>query len=204
MMVIGLTGSIGSGKSTVAAMLTQAHIPVIDADELAREVLILPGDLLEQIKTRFGSGVFDKENNLKRSDLAKIVFNSTKDLRDLEAILHPAIEKLFYEKLAKLKEQKYPVVVYMVPLLFEKNLEYRVDKTLLVFASENTMIDRITKRDNLSTQEAQQRLRAQLSNEEKIARADEIIENNGSLEELFSQLKFALQRLCNMNLSNAE
>jgi dephospho-CoA kinase len=201
MIVIGLTGGIGSGKSTVASMLTKAHIPVIDADILAREASAEP-KILEHIKARFGKGVFNSDNTLNRSALAHIVFNDKNLLYDLEQIIHPEIQKLFREKYEFFKKKKYKIIVYMVPLLFEKKLEDRVDKILLVIASAEKQINRIINRDGLNHEEAKLRLAAQMTNEEKIAYADEIIENNGSLDELFCQLQKAWLRLCNMDLSN--
>lgn len=200
MMVIGLTGSIGSGKSTVASMLKHANIPVIDADELARQIVTPPSVILDQICDYFGSKVLNPDNSLNRSELGKLVFANKEALRELEKITHPAIEKLFYEELERLKKQNTAIVFYVVPLLFEKKLEHRVDKTLLVVASEETMIKRIQKRDGLSEEEAKQRLLTQMSNEEKMTKADAVLENNGTLDELFFNLKLICSRLCNIKL----
>jgi dephospho-CoA kinase len=201
MIVIGLTGSIGSGKSTVATMLRNSNIPVIDADELARRAVIAPSAVLNMINERFGGEILNADKSLNRAALGKIVFANKEALRDLERIIHPAIEKLFYQELEYLKNKNYPVVFYMVPLLFEKNLEKRVDKTLLVVAPEEAMIARIQARDGLSEHEAKLRLSSQMSNEEKIARADVVLENNGTIDELFLRLKLICSRLCNLDLN---
>lgn len=203
MMIIGLTGSIGSGKSTVAAMLRNAKIPVIDADDLSRQVVAPPSVILDRIRDRFGPQILNADNSLNRAALGKLVFQSKEALLDLEKIIHPAIEKLFYQELERLKNNNCPTVFYMVPLLFEKNLEHRVDKTLLVVASEKAMIERIQARDGLSEPEAMLRLSSQMSNEEKMAKADAVLENNGTLDELFLRLKLICWRLCNLDLSKA-
>ena len=203
MMVIGLTGSIGSGKSTVASMLKNAKIPVIDADDLARQVVTPPSVIVEKIRASFGPQVFNADNTLNRAALGKLVFGNKQALHELEKITHPAIEKLFYQELERLKNKNIPIVFYVVPLLFEKNLEHRVDKTLLVVAPEETMIKRIQKRDGLSEEEAKVRLLTQMSNEEKMAKADAVLENNGTLDELFVRLKLICSRLCNLDLSKA-
>jgi len=202
-MVIGLTGSIGSGKSTVAAMLKNAKVPVIDADELARQIVTPPSVILEQIRKYFGPEVINADNSLNRAALGKLVFGNKHALHELEKITHPAIEHLFYQELERLKNKNVPIVFYVVPLLFEKKLEHRVDKTLLVVASDETMIKRIQERDGLSEKDAKLRLAAQMSNEDKMAKADAIIENNGTLDELFLHLKLICSRLCNLDLSNA-
>jgi len=200
MKIIGLTGSIGSGKSTVAAMLREHNIPVIDADELAREALFETG-VLDKIRERFGDRIFLDSRTINRKRLGEIVFAHKQALIDLENIIHPEVEKLYNKKLEELKKHNYQVIFYMVPLLFEKNLQNRVDKTLLIIASEETLLERIAKRDSLTKQEARLRLRAQMSNEEKISKADEIIENNGTVDELFCKLKLVCSRLCNIILS---
>lgn len=200
MIVIGLTGSMGSGKSVVASLLRDANVPVIDADELARRITTEPSPVLEQIRARFGTSVFNADQSLNRKALAEIVFQDKKALADLESITHPAIEALRQKELEKLAKS-HKVAVYMAPLLIEKNLSQGIDKTILVVASEELMLKRIHLRDGLNEHEARLRLNAQLSTQEKMKRADAIIENNGTVEELFMQLKIIWPRLCKMELS---
>ncbi len=189
MMLIGLTGSMASGKSTVAHMLQKAHIPVIDADELAREACLPSSPALKKILETFGVEVLNKDGTLNRAALAELVFDDPKALQRLEAILHPAIHELYLKKLDDLKAKSVPIVVYMAPLLFEKNLQGAFDKTILVTASDEVLEQRALARDQLSLDKIKKRLKQQMSTEEKIKRADEVIDNNGTKEELLMHLQ---------------
>lgn len=200
MKVIGLTGSIASGKSTVAAMLRNSKIIVIDADDLARQVTLQNSPCFSEIVKHFGPRVLSPDGNLNRKVLADIVFNNPKALRDLEKIIHPAIEVLRLEEIKRAQEEGREVVVYMAPLLLEKNIEAEMDKTILVIAPEELQINRLIERDGMSKEEAKKRLGIQLSNEEKMHRADEIIINDGTLAELFTKLQKIWKRLCNSEL----
>lgn len=197
MKIIGLTGSIASGKSTVATMLQNAQVCVIDADELARQVVVPGTPAFQQIVTRFGKEILKSDGSLDRTRLANVVFNERQALLDLENIVHPAIEALRMLELARLKKEGHSVVVYMAPLLFEKNLEHLLDKTILVVTKEEVLLERMAQRDGFDRDEALKRLRLQMSTEAKMARADEIIENNGTKEDLFIQLQKVWMRLCN-------
>lgn len=200
MKVVGLTGGMGSGKSTIAAMLLKAHIPVIDADELARLVTSRGSEGLKLIIERFGDSVLERDQSLNRLALGKIVFNDPAALGDLENIVHPAIEKLRTEFLSKLRSQGHDIAVYMAPLLFEKGLEYACDKTLLVMAPKEQALARIKLRDSLSEEQIKKRLAFQMSDQEKMAKADEIIINDSSKEDLFLKLQSTWKRLCDREL----
>ncbi len=200
MMVIGLTGSMASGKSTVAHMLKKAKVPVIDADDLARRVCDISSPCLQKIVEKFGADILKPDGSLNRSALGNIVFNNPQALKNLEAILHPAIHQLYLEELTSLKKQGEPIAVYMAPLLFEKKLDGLFDKTILVKAPEHLLLKRATLRDKISADEASKRLNQQMSNKEKALLADEIIDNNGTKEELFMQLKKVWQKITKMEL----
>lgn len=202
MMLIGLTGSMASGKSTVAAMLRKAQIPVIDADDLARQVCKPGSPVLKKIVEKFGLAILDSDGSLNRGALATLVFDNPNSLKNLEEIVHPAIHHLFLLEVSKLKEQKVSVAVYMAPLLFEKNLDPLFDKIILVTAPENILLDRVIKRDNMTLSQAKKRLKQQLSTEEKALRADEIIDNSGTKEELFMQIKNVWKKLGNKELED--
>ncbi|MCA9508650.1 MAG: dephospho-CoA kinase [Myxococcales bacterium] len=189
MMIIGLTGSFASGKSTVAEFLIKAHVPVIDADELARSVCS-PGSMcLKKIVSTFGPNILNANLSLNRKALASIVFNDQEQLEKLEAIVHPAVHQLFLEELKKHKAHKESVVVYMAPLLFEKNLELHFDKIILITAPQQKMIKRAMVRDDISYEEAKRRLERQMPNSEKIMKADEIIDNSGTKDDLYLKIK---------------
>lgn len=202
MMLIGLTGSMASGKSTVAAMLEKARIPVIDADDLARQVCLPGSPVLEKIVEKFGPNILHQDGSLNRAALASLVFDNPTSLKNLEEIIHPAIHQLFLLEVAKLKKEKVPVAVYMAPLLFEKNLDPLFDKTILVTAPEDILLKRITERDTMTLLDAKKRLRQQMSAQEKALRADEIIDNSGTKEDLYMQVKNIWKKLFNKQLEN--
>lgn len=199
-MVIGLTGGIASGKSTVAAMLRKANIPVIDADQLARDLTQKQTPALKQIALCFGNEILNADGSLNRSKLAKIVFSDPNKLKELEGILHPMIEALRLKQLAELKKNNNEVVVYMAPLIFENGIQNKLDKTLLITADQELVIKRIKERDGLDTKDAQSRIQAQMNDEEKKALADAVIENNGSLADLLEKLVKAFKELCGIDL----
>lgn len=199
MMVIGLTGGIGSGKSTVATMLLNANIPVIDADKLARELTEKSSEANKEIAQKFGE-VFFADGSLNRAKLAAQVFSDPKKLLELENILHPKIEDLRKSRLAKLEKEGYKVAIYMAPLIFEKGLEKNLDQVILVVADGNIKLSRITKRDNLSHEEAKRRINAQMRDEEKRSKAHVVIENNGSLSELYQKLSLAFKEISGIDL----
>jgi dephospho-CoA kinase len=202
MMVIGLTGGIASGKNTVAVILKKANIPVIDADELAKLITKSGSNALKEIVEIFGHKMLSEKNlKLDRKKLAEIVFNDQKKLKQLENILHPKIEQLRQFYTEKLKQKGHKIVVYMAPLLFETGLYKNMDKTLLITANQTTREDRIQKRDKISLKNARARINAQMDEEKKIKMADEVIENNGTLDELYKNLVFAWKNLTGMILS---
>lgn len=204
MIVIGLTGGIASGKSTVAAMLQNAKIPVIDADDLAKRVTEKGSPVLSDIVALFGRDILANDQTLDRKKLAKIVFDDGNLLRKLEAIVHPAVEHLRRLLLTELEHSGHKVAVYMAPLIFEKDLHKDKDlaKTLLITADQDLIKRRIANRDGLSMVEAQKRIDAQLDDETKITMADEVIENNGTMDELYKNLALAWQRLTGMKLTS--
>jgi dephospho-CoA kinase len=200
MIVIGLTGGIASGKSTAAALLRHANIPVIDADHLARLAVDIGSDGLGQIVDIFGPEILMPDLSLNRAMLGQIIFKDPKSLKKLEDILHPEIRRLCLMELNSLRRAGHKVAVYMAPLLFEKDLHHEMDKTLLIVADESLRRARMSVRDHLSLDEIENRLNAQLRDNIKIPLADEIVINNGTKSELYKNLSYAWQRLTNMKL----
>ena len=184
MRIIGLTGGIASGKSTVADIIADCGIPVIDADQLARETVLPGSNGLLQITTTFGVRVLKGDGSLDRAALAAIVFADSSQRRKLESILHPAIKKLAGERLEELRRKVEPVVFYMAPLLIEAGATDRVDEIWVVCVDHETQLERIQERDSLSREEAEKRLAAQMPMEEKRTYGRIVIENNGDLESL--------------------
>jgi len=188
MRVIGLTGGIASGKSTVARLLASQGIPVIDADQLARDAVLSGTATLRQIAESFGSRVLDSDGALDRNILAEIIFADPVARKKLEGILHPAIKGLAESQLAELRRRGEPVVVYMAPLLIEAGVTDRVDEIWVVYVDRETQLQRLMARDGVSRESAEQRLVAQLSMDEKAAYGRIVIDNCGSLAMLEKQV----------------
>lgn len=184
-MYLGLSGGIGSGKSTVSKILSELGAVVIDADVIAREVL-LPGTLgyASAVKA-FGSGILDDKGNIDRKRLAKLVFENPIELAKLEAIVHPAVIARVAEIRNSLPESA--VVVYDTPLMFEKQLQSQFDKVLMVVADSKLRQSRLVER-GLELDDISARMANQASDEQRIKIADFVIENNGSPEQLQEQV----------------
>ncbi|HLR65434.1 MAG TPA: dephospho-CoA kinase [Pseudogracilibacillus sp.] len=188
-LVIGLTGSIATGKSTVAQMFEQLDIPVIDADKVAREVVEPNEAALKEIESVFGADLILEDGRLDRKKLGSIVFQDDQKRKQLNNIMHPAIRKRMNEKQEELIRRGVACLVQDIPLLFENKLQSHVDKVLVVYIDEEEQLKRLMKRDQSSEEEAINRMKAQLSIEEKKRLADAYIDNRGSKEASFTQLK---------------
>lgn len=176
-------------------MLKKCGIAVIDADELAHGLTQKGSPTLADIVAEFGSDILTEQQELNRRKLANMVFSDPALLSKLEAILHPKIEAARKQLLEELVKKGHQVVVYMAPLLFEKGLHKSLSKTLVIISNRDIVNSRIKIRDNLSTDEIEKRLQAQMSNQERIRLADEVLENNGTLDELELKLTQAWMRL---------
>ena len=160
--VIGLTGGIASGKSTISNIFKEVGWPVIDADQTARQV-VMPGSLgLAQIVSRFGSQVLQPDGTLDRAALGSMVFDDPQNLSDLDQIEHPLIMAAIDKQLAGLKKQGLPVVVLDVPLLFETGMDQECDLTVLAVVDCKTQLERLMKRDHCSKAAALKRINAQM------------------------------------------
>lgn len=185
--LIGLTGGIASGKSAVADVLRQQGIEVINADQLAREV-VQPGSAgLEQIVQRFGSQMLTPEGALDRKKVAEHVFGNRQALLDLNAIVHPRVAEALASRVQQLAQRNVHWACYEVPLLFENQLEDRLRPVILVATSQAAQLARLQARDNLSEEQARSRLQAQMPLEEKLAKADLVLWNDGDFEALRTQ-----------------
>ena len=196
MEVYGLTGGIGSGKSTVAEMLEDYGIPVVSADELSRMV-VAPGSRgLADVVEAFGSEVLDDRGELDRKKMGQIVFTTPERRRQLEAILHPRIRERYEQVLDAIEKAGHQVMVYEVPLLFEKKLDQQdeMKAVILVTATTDTRMARVKSRDTLTTDEVLARMRAQMPEAEKRARADYIVHNDGDLDDLRREVEHLISR----------
>ncbi|MFQ3542534.1 dephospho-CoA kinase [Halobacillus rhizosphaerae] len=192
-IVIGLTGSIASGKSTISQMFGDFNIPVVDADLISREVVEPGQPAYQKIIEAFGREVLREDLTIDRKKLGRIVFAEADKRKQLNAIVHPEVRKEMVRKREQLKEE-YKAVVLDIPLLFESQLEDYADRTLVVFVDENTQLNRLMERDESSIEEAKQRIASQIPVQKKAEMADAVINNNGSVEESFKQLKAILKQ----------
>ncbi len=199
MLVVGLTGGIATGKSTVGKMFTRLGARRIDTDCLARQA-VEPGQPgLAAVTARFGGEVLAADGRLDRKALGKIVFRDAGLRGELEAILHPIIRKIFREEVRAAEAAGDCIVIVEVPLLFETGFQKETDRVVVVTADQKTQLLRLMQRDGLDTEEALRRMAAQMPLSEKVARADYVIDNSGSLAETAKQVETVwqiLQREC--------
>lgn len=193
--VFGLTGGIGSGKSTVARMLRERGVPVVDADELAREAVAPGSSGLAEVVAAFGRHVLDADGSLDRKKVAELVFSDLEARKRLNSITHPIVRRLSQERFAELDRRGVELAAYDVPLLFEVGLDAVLKPTVVVFSSEATQLGRVAARDGASEDATRARMAAQMPLEEKRRRADYVLENDGSLEELAAQVDALLPKL---------
>ena len=183
---IGLTGGIASGKSTVADMFAELGAPVIDTDVIAREVVEPGQPALAEIREAFGAGVIAADGSLDRSAMRAIIFDDEAARRRLEGILHPKIGKATVDQ-ADAAGGDYQIIV--VPLLVDSSLRAFVDRVLVVDCDEETQVARLLARDAESEAQARRILAAQSSRAERLAIADDVISNDGSVEETREQVR---------------
>ena len=190
-MVLGVTGGIASGKSTVVAMLQRLGAQIVSADQLSRELVEPGSSALSALMKRFGGTILNADGTLNRQQLGTIVFADEEARHDLEAILHPAIAELSQQRLRQAAEQvgQDGLVVYEAPLLYEAGAEGRVDKVLSIVVDDQVQLRRLMGRDNSDADVAQQRIDAQMPQGEKARRADYIIDNSAGLEQLQRQVE---------------
>jgi dephospho-CoA kinase len=193
--LVGLTGGIASGKSTVAAILYRLGAAVINADDLSREVVQPEQDAWKEIIDTFGTDILQEDTTLDRRKLRKIVFDYPEARKKLEAIIHPRVRALAEKKISELAAAGSSIIVYEVPLLFENQIHLWLRPVILVACDIEAQKQRLLKRDHLTAIEAQQHLDAQMSLAEKRKLADYVIENNGSLEQLEQQVHEVLQKI---------
>ncbi len=185
MLVIGLTGGIGSGKSTVAEMFAALGVPVIDMDRIARQIVEPGQPALAQLTQEFGAGLLDEKGQLNRRKLRELAFATPEKRQRLEAILHPLIREETKRQLAEL-DVLYCIVV--IPLLIESNQRSLVDRILVVDAPETLQITRTMQRDGVSVTEVQRILAAQVDRESRLAAADDVIDNTADLKQIRSRV----------------
>ena len=194
MTVIGLTGGIGTGKSKVTEYLISKGFPVIDADCISRKVTEKGNPVLDSVRKAFGDEFFTEDGELDRKKMAALVFNSPSHKVLLESIITDEVLRLCEYEIDKLRKQEYDIVFLDAPLLFESGADKMTDLVWLITADEGVRIERVMIRDKCSMEEVLDRMRNQMSCEEKAKLSQEIIDNSKGKEELFTQIEELLKK----------
>ncbi|MCI9596308.1 MAG: dephospho-CoA kinase [Firmicutes bacterium] len=195
MDVIGLTGGIGAGKSTVSAYLQTKGFVIIDADQIARQVTAPGSPLLAELGREFGTDILTEEGGLDRKTLAAIVFADVEKRKKLDSLTHGRIIQRIQEQMETYEATGiHRGIIIDAPLLFETGLNEKCQKTWLVTAKQDIRITRVCARDGMTAAEVAARIRNQMDDEEKKKRADRIIDNSGTIEELKQQIQELIEQ----------
>ncbi|HDA6921629.1 TPA: dephospho-CoA kinase [Staphylococcus aureus] len=190
--VIGLTGGIASGKSTVSELLSVFGFKVVDADKAAREAVKKGSKGLAQVREVFGDEAIDENGEMNRRYMGDLVFNHPEKRLELNAIIHPIVRDIMEEEKQEYLKQGYNVIMD-IPLLFENELENTVDEVWVVYTSESIQMDRLMQRNNLSLEDAKARVYSQISIDKKSRMADHVIDNLADKLELKQNLERLLE-----------
>lgn len=194
-MIMGLTGGIASGKSTVSNMLREKGFPIIDAD-IASRAVVEPGQpALQEIADTFGHDMLMADGSLNREKLGSIIFHDETKRKQLNEIIHPAVRAWMMEERDKAIEKGHKTIIFDIPLLFESKLTWMVDRTVLIYVAPAIQLQRLMNRNGYTEEQASARIRSQMPIEEKKRLADDIIDNSGTREETAKQLEQWLARL---------
>jgi dephospho-CoA kinase len=186
MLTIGLTGGIGSGKSTVAKLFAELNIPIIDTDIIAREVVAPGQPALTEIAKTFGAEILTSDGQLNRLALRQIIFADATKRQQLEAILHPRIQT---EMLRQATTLTAPYCIFVIPLLLEARQQHLVNRILVIDCDDAIRRQRLKHRDQMSDAEINRAFAAQVGREQRLAAADDIITNNGDIDQLRTQVQ---------------
>ena len=190
--LIGLTGGIATGKSTVANYLaTTYNLPILDADIYARDAVSVGSPILSQIAEKYGTEILLNDGNLNRAKLGEIIFHQPEKRDWVERVIHPYVRNCFDKDI---KESSANTLILVIPLLFEANLENLVNQIWVVSCSEQQQLERLIVRNNLTAEQAAARINSQLPIAEKIARADVNLDNSSNLESLLQQIDMVIKK----------
>ena len=202
MLKVGITGGIGSGKSTVTNMLIEKCFPIIDADIVARDVFIINPQLLSKVKEEFGYQFFDMEGKLRRKEFGNYIFKNDTQRKKLEGIMMPFIISEIFHRFKTYEEDNCKICFLDAPTLIENNLHTSMDVTILVWVKSDVQIKRIMQRDGLNFDGVMDRIRAQMPIDKKKEFADLIIDNGGSIQNTKLQLDLIIIELERLNVKN--
>ncbi|PNZ67928.1 dephospho-CoA kinase [Staphylococcus croceilyticus] len=186
--VIGLTGGIATGKSTVSELLSVYGFKIVDADIAARKAVAKGSKGLEQVKAQFGEEAITEEGEMDRKYMGELVFNHPEKRLELNKIVHPIVREIMEEEKREYLQQGHNVIMD-IPLLFENDLQDTVDEVWLVYTSESVQIERLMERNNLTAEDAKARVYSQISIDKKSRMADHVIDNLGDKLELKQNLE---------------
>ena len=194
MLKVGLTGGIGSGKSTITTIFREAGFPIIDADIVAREVLDIYPEILTWVRKEFGDGFFDWQGKFLRRQFGNYIFKYQKERKKYEDKILPYIKKEIFKKFEAYSNTN-EIVILDAPTLIENNLQEQMDYVILVWVDRKTQIERLVKRDNLMQKDIISRINAQMPLEDKKAYADFIIDNSTTMDSTILQVKDIIEIL---------
>ncbi len=187
--IIGLTGGIASGKSTVSALLQEKGYTIIDADLAARMVVEVGQPAYLAIVEAFGKGILQENGQIDRAGLGAIIFNDQTKRNLLNGIVHPAVRSMMLSHKDEAVENGKQTIIMDIPLLFESDLTWMVDRTIVVTVEKDVQLSRLMKRNKMTEEEAASRISSQLPLREKVEKADAVIDNNGSVEDTLKQVE---------------
>jgi len=196
---IGLTGGIASGKTTVANFFADLAVPVVDTDVIAREVVAKGAPALVQIRADFGDEVFDDDGMLDRKAMRRLVFSDDRKRRQLEGILHPRIREA---AVAQVQAVTDPYVIIVVPLLVDSPMQTFMDRVLVVDCNEDVQLNRLLARDTENEEQARRMIAAQASRAERLAIADDVVQNDTDLDETRRRVAALHQQYLELSNSN--
>lgn len=199
MMVIVLTGSIATGKSTVSSYLKNINYPVVDTDIISRQVVEPGQKCLEEIKEAFGEEVLNSDGSLNRPALSDLIFNNEKARIKLNQIMHPRILEETESQVEKLQKRGHEIIFVDIPLYYETNFPLDCDAVWVVYTDPQTQLIRLMKRNNYSEEEALARINSQISIDEKKRLADEVIDNQRDIEKTYRQVDALLDKIVKNN-----
>lgn len=193
MLKVGLTGGIGSGKSTVSNLLKERGLTIIDADIVAREVLELYPEILQKVRVCFGEGFFDESGEFKRKEFGNFIFAKEERRKEYEDIIIPYIKEGIINSINRLEEEKTKICILDAPTLIENGLHKYMNINILVWVDLKTQIKRVKNRDSLSEDQVKNRIDSQMTLEEKKKIVDYVIDNSSTIEKTKEEIEYILK-----------